>query len=290
MKIILGPASADLGRQIAQTLKAETVPVAFKNFPDGENYLRLEGQMQDDDVAIVQTTSPPQDSRLIQLALMADSARRNGAKRITAIVPYLAYARQDRVFLQGESISAETVARMLKAAGLDQLITVNVHEAKVFAHFPFPARNASAIPLLADYFVKKGYAKAFVLSPDKGAIHIAEEARKTLGGECGYLEKNRDRYTGQVRIESKTLDVKKKTVIIFDDIISSGGTIVAAAKILKELDPQRICVACVHPLLIGEAERLILKAGVEEIVGTNSVPSNVSKVSLAPLLSRELAM
>jgi len=289
MKIILGPASTNLGKQIAQTIKAETVPVAFKTFPDGENYLRLEGQMQNEDVAIVQTTSPPQDTRLIQLALMADSAKRNGAKEITAVVPYLAYARQDKIFLQGEPISAETIARMLKAAGVDQLITVNVHQDKVFSQFSFPARSVSAVPLLAEYFVKKGYTKAFALSPDKGAVHIAEDARKVLGGECGYLEKNRDRYTGQVGMESKTLDVKGKTVIIFDDIISSGGTIVAAVKIVKEMNPQQICIACVHPLLIGEAERVILQTGVKEIVGTDSVPSSVSKVSLAPILSRELA-
>lgn len=289
MKIILGPASTNLGKQIAQTLKAETVPVAFKTFPDGESYLRLEGKFKDEDVAIVQTTSPPQDTRLIQLALMADSARRNGAKKITAVVPYLAYARQDRIFLQGESISAETVACMLKAAGVDQLITVNVHQDRALSRFPFPARSVSAVHALAEYFVKKGYSKAFALSPDKGAIHIAEEAREILGGECGYLEKNRDRYTGQVHMERKTLDVKGQTVIIFDDIISSGGTIIAAANTLKELNPQRISVACVHPLLIGEAEHLILRAGVEEIVGTDSVPSSISKVSLAPLLSRELA-
>ena len=103
------------------------------------------------------------------------------------------------------------------------------------------------------------------------------------------MQKTRDRYTGQVGMERKTFDVKGKTVIVFDDIISSGGTIVAAAKILRELNPQRIFVACVHPLLIGDAERRILQAGVEEIVGTDSVPSSVSKVSLAPLISRELA-
>jgi ribose-phosphate pyrophosphokinase len=289
MKIILGPASAQLGKHIAQTLETETVPVAFKTFPDGENYVRLEGQVQNEEVAIVQTTSPPQDTRLMQLALIADSAKRNGAKKITAVVPYLAYARQDRVFLQGEAMSAETIARMLKAAGVERLITVNVHQEKVLSHFPFPAKSVSAIPLLAEYFVKKGQAKAFALSPDEGAVHIAEEARKVLGGECGYLEKSRDRYTGQVNMEKKTLAIEGKTVIIFDDIISSGGTIVAAAKILKELNPQEIYVACVHPLLIGEAEKLIRHAGVEEIVGTDSVPSSVSRVSLAPVISKELA-
>jgi ribose-phosphate pyrophosphokinase len=280
MKIVLGPASSQLGRQIALNLQAETVPVAFKTFPDGEDYVRLEGQVEGEDVAIVQTTNPPQDPKLIQLALMADSAKRNGAKRITAVVPYLAYARQDRIFLQGEPISAETIARMLKAAGVEQLITVNVHQENVLSHFPFPAKSVSAVPVLAEYFVKKGHAKAFALSPDKGAVHIAEEARNVLGGECGYLEKKRDRYSGHVSMEMKTFDVKDKTVVIFDDIISSGGTIVAAAMILKELSPKGIYVACVHPLLIGDAEK---------IVGTDSVPSSVSKVSLASLISRELA-
>jgi ribose-phosphate pyrophosphokinase len=288
MKVIVGPASILLAEQIAQTLRVEAVPVAFKVFPDGENYVRLEGKVRDEEVAIIQTTSPPQDARLIQLALIADAAKRNGAKRITAVVPYLAYARQDKAFLEGEPVSAETVARMLKAAGTESLITVNFRE-EMLSQFPFPAKNISAIPILAEYFVKRGHSKAFAVSPDKGAIRIAEEARKTLGGECGYLEKTRDRYSGLINMEAKTFDVKDKTVIIFDDIISSGGTIVAAAKILKELGPKHIYAACVHPLLIGQAEQLILQAGVEEIVGTDSVPSSASKVSLAPVISRELA-
>jgi len=289
MRIILGPASAQLGQRIAEHLKTDSVSVAFKSFPDGENYVRLESSVQDEDVAIVQTTSPPQDNRLVQLALMADAAKRNGAKKVTAVVPYLAYARQDKMFLQGEAISAEAVARMLKAAGIDRLITVNVHQEKVLSRFPFPAKNVSAIPLLAEYFVRKGHKNAFAVSPDKGAIYIAEEAGRILGGECGYLEKSRDRCTGQVSMEKKAFDVKGKTVIIFDDIISSGGTIVTAAKILRELGPKKVFVACVHPLLIGEAEKSILKAGVDEIVGTDSVMSSVSKVSVAPAISRELA-
>lgn len=289
MKIILGPASTQLGQKIAETLKIEAVNVAFKTFPDGENYVRLEGRVQDEEVAIVQTTSPPQDTRLVQLALMADAAKRNGAGKVAAVVPYLAYARQDTMFLHGEAISAQAVARMLGAAGVERLLTVNVHQEKVLTHFPFPAKSVSAVPLLAEYFIKRGLKKAFALSPDKGAIYIAEEARKVLGGECGYLEKNRDRHTGQVTFKRKAFDIRGHPVIIFDDIISSGGTIVSAANILKELKPQRICVACVHPLLIGEAEKNILNAGVDEIIGTDSVPSSVSKVSLAPILSRELA-
>jgi ribose-phosphate pyrophosphokinase len=239
-------------------------------------------------VAIVQTTSPPQDTKLIQLAFIADAAKRNGASKVTAIVPYLAYARQDKIFLQGENISIETIAHMLSVAGVDALITVNVHSANALTKFPFPSRSLSAVPLLAEHFTRRGFKKAFVLAPDKGAMGIVEEAKKVLGGECGYLEKQRDRYTGQVSVSKKAFDVRDKTVIIFDDIISTGGTIVGAARMLKELGAARVFAACVHPLLIGDAKKRILDAGVEEIVGTDSVASRVSKVSLAPLISKEL--
>jgi ribose-phosphate pyrophosphokinase len=288
MKIILGPTSKELGEKIAELLNTETVTVAFKKFPDGESYIRLEGRIQDEEATIVQTTCPPQDTAIIQLMLIADAAKRNGAKKVTAVVPYLAYSRQDKAFLQGEPISIETIARALKVAGIDNLITVNVHQENVLAKFPFPAKNLSAIPLLAEYFKQKGFTKSFALAPDKGAIHIAEEARKFLGGEYGYLEKQRDRYTGQVSVEKKTFDIKGKRVIIFDDIISTGGTIVAAAKIVKELGVEKVYVACVHPLLVGDAEKRILESGVKEIVGTDSIPSHVSKVTLAPLIRNEL--
>jgi ribose-phosphate pyrophosphokinase len=288
MKIIPGPASKQLGEKIAELLGIEAVPLVFKNYPDGESYIRLEGTVQNDEVTIVQTTSPPQDTRLIQLALIADAAKRHGATKITAVVPYLAYARQDRVFLLGEAISIEAVARMLKAAGIDGLITVNVHQARVLDKFPFPAKTISAIPLLAEYFKKKGFEKAFALAPDEGASWLVEEASIILGGECGFLEKRRDRYTGQVTMKKKAFNVHGKIVIIFDDLISTGGTIVSAAKIMKELGADKVSAACVHPLLVGDAEKRIIEAGVEEIIGTDSVPSHVSKVSLAPLISEAL--
>ena len=288
MKIVLGPASKELGEKIAKFVNAETVPVAFKTFPDGETYTRLEGEVRNEDVFIVQTTSPPQDSRLFQLAFMVDAAKRSGAKSVTAVVPYLAYVRQDKAFLQGESVSIETVARMLKAAGIDSLLTVNVRE-EVLNRFPFPSKSLSAVPLLAEHFRQHGFAEAFVLAPDEGALRIAEQARRVLGGDCGYMEKRRDRYTGRITVKrNEKFEVKGRTVIIFDDIISTGGTTTAATKIMKEQGAERVFAACVHPLMIGEAEKRILEAGAEEIVGTDSVPSRVSKVSLAPLLSDAL--
>jgi ribose-phosphate pyrophosphokinase len=288
MKVILGPASKALGEKTAELAGLETVNVTYKTFPDGEAYVRLEGSVQNEHVAIVQTTGAPQDSRLMQLAFLAGAAKQNGALKVTAVVPYLGYARQDKMFLQGEGISLETIARMLKAAGVDALVTVNVHAESALARFPFPAKTLSAIPLLAEYFVQKGYEKAFALAPDKGAMYIAEQAQAVLGGGAGHLDKKRDRYTGQTTQTGEGLDVKGQTVIIFDDIISTGGTIVGAAKILRELGAKRIFTACVHPVLVGDAERRILDAGVEEVVGTDSVSSDVGKVSLAPLIAEFL--
>jgi len=289
MKIIPGPSSTKLGNSIAEILGIETVRIAHKKFPDGESYIRFEGEVAGEEVAIVQTTGPPQDTNLIQLFILADAAKDLGAKRVIAVVPYLAYARQDKRFLPGEAISIQTIGKLLKASGIDELLTVNVHQEKILEKFEIPARNISAIGLLANYFKSRGLEGAFALAPDKGASEFAIEASKILGGGYGWLHKERDRYTGEVKTEEKTLDVSGKDAIIFDDIISTGGTTANAVKILKKQGARRIFAACVHPLMIGNAKERILQSGAEEIVGTDSVPSDVTVVSLAPLLAKALA-
>lgn len=289
MIVVPGPASQDLSRKVADILKSNIVSVIFKTFPDGESYLRLDGDVKDEEVVIVQTTGPPQDMHIMQLFLMVNAAKDLGAKKVIAAVPYLAYARQDKRFLPGEPISVETFIKLIEASGIDQFLTVNIHKEDVLKKFSIPAENLSAITLLAEHFKNKGLTEAFSLAPDKGALELAKEADKVLGGGCGWLWKERDRLTGEIRVEEKKFNIKGKDVIVFDDIISTGGTIAAAVKMLKTQGARRVYAACVHPLLVDEAQRKIMQGGAEEIVGTDCVPSSVSVVSIAPLIAEALA-
>ncbi len=289
MKVIPGPASRKLGLRLAELLGAEAVPITCKHFPDGESYVRLDGSVEGETVVIVQSTYPPQDKHLLELCLMADTAKDLGAERVVAVVPYLAYARQDKRFLSGEAVSIRTVGKLLRAAGVDKLITIDIHSDEALKALGIEAVSLSAVPLLARYLAEeKGLGGAFALAPDRGALERAEQASKILGGGFGWLHKERSRITGEVRVEEKALDISGRTVIIFDDIISTGGTIVAATEVLKKQGAARVYAACTHPLLVNDALKRILASGCDGVVGTDSVPSSVSVVPVAGLLAREL--
>ncbi len=289
MIVIPGPASGKLGEKVAQLMNSRIVAVDLKTFPDGESRMRLDGDVEREEVVIIQSTGPPQDTCLMQLFLLIDAARDLGARKIVAVVPYLAYARQDKRFLPGEAVSIETVIKLLEASGIDRFLTVNTHEEGILKQFSVPAENLSAIGLLAEHFRNEGLDRSFSLAPDQGALELAEEAEKVLNGGCGWLRKERDRYTGEISVEAKKFDVKGKDVLIFDDIISTGGTIVAATRILKKQGAKRVYAACVHPLLIGEAQSKIMKSGAEGIVGTDCVSGPVSVVSVAPVIAEALS-
>lgn len=289
MIVVPGPASYNLSNKIAENLNASIVPVNLKNFPDGEYNLRFDGELKDAEIIVVQSTGPPQDANILQLLMMIDAAKDLGAKKVTAVVPYMAFARQDKRFLPGEIVSMATVVKLVEACGADRFITVNIHSKEILKRFTIPTENLSAISMLAEHFKNRGMDGAFSLSPDEGAIGLAEEANQVLGGGCGWLSKERDRFTGEIQMEEKSFDVEDIDVIVFDDIISTGGTIAKALKILKNQGARKVYVACVHPLLIGEAEKKIIQSGAEEIVGTDSVPNSVRKVSLAPIIAEALS-
>lgn len=288
MIIVPGPASQELGRKIAKLLKLNFVSIEFKRFPDGESYIRFEGEVENEDVVIVQTTSPPQNENLVQLLLMADTAKDLKARTITAVVPYFAYARQDQRFRPGEAFSVKTIVKMFQTCGVSKIFTVNSHNPAILKTLQVPIEDLSAIPLLAEHFKNKGFDGAYSLALGKKGLATAVEADKVLKGGYGYISTQRDRITGKVTIKEKPLPVKDRDVIIFDDIISSGGTMIKAVAWARKQGARTVHAACVHPLLMGDAEDKIIQSGADSIVGTDSVPSHISVVSVAPLIAEAL--
>jgi ribose-phosphate pyrophosphokinase len=220
---------------------------------------------------------------------MADNARDMGAKSITIVSPYFAYARQDKRFMTGEAFSIKTIMKLMESCGVNKLITVNAHSPTTLKTFNVPVEDLSAVPLLAEHFRKEGLAENPVsLSLGKKALSMAVEANSVLNGGFDYISTRRDVISGNVTLEEKPLPVKNRDVVIFDDIISSGGTMAKAVKYAKSQGARKVYAACVHPLLIGDAQKRIMENGADGIVGTDSVPSPVSKVSLAPLICKAL--
>jgi len=286
--VVPGPASAELGHRVAELLKAKTVPIEFKRFPDGESRIRFEEGVENEEVLIVQTTGPPQNENLVHLLLMADNAKDMGAKSVDAVIPYFAYARQDKRFRPGEVFSVNTITRLLRACGVSRIVTVNSHNPSILGQLGLPVEDLSAIGLLANHFKELGLRNVVCLSLGKKGLSMAVEANNVLKGEYDYIPTQRDHMTGGVTVENKLLPVKNKDVVIFDDVISSGKTMIKAVQWVKEQNPGRIYVACVHPLLIGDAKESILKSGAESIVGTDTVSSTVSVVSVAPLIAEAI--
>jgi ribose-phosphate pyrophosphokinase len=286
--VVQGPSSKDLGLRVASILNVKTVEVESRIFPDGECCIRLAKNIMDEDVVIIQSTGPPQNTNLFQLFLLIDIVKDFGANSVITVVPYLAYARQDKRFRQCEALSIKTVLGLLERLGTDYLITVNIHNPNCLKFFTNRSENLSATPLLAKYFLNKGFKGAFSVAPDVGALDMIKEADSILGGGYGWLRKSRDKVTGNITFETDNLAVKGKKVIVFDDIISTGGSMASTVNILKKQGAKRVITACVHPLLVGDAKAKILSSGAEEIVGTDCVKSNISRVSVASLIAETI--
>ena len=278
MKVVGGSASVSLAKGIARELKAPFVDVAFEKhpggFPDGERYVRLLGPLAGEHVILVQTTHP--DPMIVELLLLADAIRDAGARRLTAVVPYFGYGRQDKRFLEGEPVSAKTVGKHV-AADADELLSMAVHNPDILKTFPIPARDVDGIPALGRYL--KGVEVDMLLAPDDNAIRFAKTAAAICGKPYNHLEKERiDSYT--VKITPKKLDVRGKSIAIVDDVISTGGTIGTTVRELRSQGARSVIAACVHGLFVDNAEAN-LKA-CDDVIATDTVQSPRSKVSVAP--------
>ncbi len=277
-----------LSTKLAEKLRANRIAIESKSFPDGESYLRFAGNFNDEDLVVVQSCFPQQDKRLIELLLTLNAAKELGAKRTIAVVPYLAYARQDKRFRTGEVISNVAVGKLIESVGTDLLVTVDVHNEQSLKSFKTKTINVSAIPLLAEYLKNLKLSRPYILAPDSGAATHARLVASILGTDHTYFEKHRDRITGQVVTTDRELKLEGRDVVILDDMISTGSTIANVARIVKRKRPRKIIAACTHALLIGDAEENMRKEGVMEIIGTDTVPSSLSKISVAPAVAESL--
>ena len=282
--VIAGSASKDLGKRIARRLKAPYVEAKTRVFPDGESKITFGRIPKNSVILVVQSTYPPVDTNLLQALSIISQARKVSSK-IYAIIPYMGYARQDRQFLSGEVVTMSIVARMLKSAGAKKIIVVDIHSKIALNHFKIPKENVSAIPELAKYFKKMKLKDALVVSPDMGGALRAKKFAGLLQTNFIALKKSRNRNTGKVVIQSSKVDVRGKDLILVDDIISTGGSIVKAAQFLKKQKCKRVFVACTHGLFVGDAEKKIKNAGVSRIISTNTIPRNTSKVDISGVIA-----
>ena len=276
MIIIGGNASKTVAEELAEALNVETADTILKRFPDKELYVRILDDIKGEHVVLVQTTYP--DQNIIELFLLQNAAKEAGAKKITVVIPYFGYARQDTLFKEGESISAKAIASLI-SLNADKVITVDPHKEHILDFFSTNAVSVSAVPELAKYF--KGKEINMVLAPDKGALENAKKAAKIIGCDFDYMEKTRiDGET--VEIKPKNLDAMGKNVAIIDDIISTGGTMSKSIKELKKNGARKVFVSCTHGLFAGDAIKKLTSVGCDEIISTDTIKSPYSVVKISP--------
>jgi ribose-phosphate pyrophosphokinase len=285
LMIIGGSSSQKLAANIAHKMDDELCPLESRKFPDGERYIRIKGDVEEG-VVVVQSTGYPQDENLMELFLILKTLNNMGITNIRTVIPYFGYGRQEKSFNYGEAISAEVVCQLIEFAGATEIYSINLHEQSICDLFSVPAYNLSAMPAIADY-VANNVEDPVIIAPDKGALGFAQEVASILNCESDYLEKVR-LSPEKVETKPKNLDVDGRDAVIIDDIISTGGTIVNACGILKEHQASRIVVSCVHPVLVGDALLKIFAAGADDVVGTNTLKSEVSSVSVASLVADAL--
>jgi ribose-phosphate pyrophosphokinase len=285
--ILPGSTSQSLAAALAAETGRELVPVEYDRFPDGELLASASSLPPDPGAAVVVVATTTSDAHVECLQLQ-DLAREAGADRVTTVVPYMGYARQDEAFRAGQPVSARAVARALSPA-TDRVVLVNPHEPAVADFFDVPCAVVDATPSLARA-VPGDLESPLFLSPDEGAVALAETLRDAYGrGETDYFRKHRDRDTGDVSVEPSDADVAGRDVVLVDDIVATGSTMSESVSVLRERGVGRVLAACVHPMLVGSARTRLARAGVERVVGTDTVEREVSDVSAAPVVAEALS-
>jgi len=271
LKVFSGRAHPALSGQIADYLGVRLGQATIENFPDGEVLVRLNEDVRGRDVFIVQPTCAPGNDNLMELLIFIDCARRASAERITAVVPYFGYARQDRKDVGRVPISAKLVANLITTAGTSRVLTMDLHAAQVQGFFDIPVDNLIAEPILSRHFADKDLGDLVLVSPDAGNAKCARRYANRLGGSMAIIDKQRVN-ASQTEMDRIIGDVRGKTVLMMDDMITTGGTVAEAARLCKAEGSGEVYVGATHGVLSGPAVERLSAAPIEEVVVTNSIP------------------
>jgi ribose-phosphate pyrophosphokinase len=294
LKVFSGRANIPLAQKIASCLGDTLGRITLANFPDGEISIRIEEDVRGRDIFLVQPTCPPVNENLMELLVMLDCFKRASAERITAVMPYYGYARQDRKDQGRVPITAKLVADLLTAAGADRVLAVDLHAAQIQGFFDIPVDHLHAHPVI------NGYVRTLaipprdfvVLSPDEGSVKKALTYQKKLGGSIAIVDKRRSSATETRQANLIGASLEGKTVVMFDDMISTGGTLVGAARVAKEAGATDVYACATHGVLCGGAIERLREAPFRQIVVTDTIPippgkhlPNLTVLSVAKLLA-----
>jgi ribose-phosphate pyrophosphokinase len=294
IRIFTGRANSELAGEIADYLGTNVGPMIIKNFSDGEIYVQIQESVRGDDVFIVQPLCDPNKS-LIELLIIIDAFKRASAKSITAVIPYYAYARQDRKAAGREAISAKLVADLLTTAGADRILAMDLHTGQIQGFFNILVDHIYATPILIKYLKEKEFSSDIVIvSPDAGGVERARAFAKKLNAPLAIVDKRRQAHN-IAEVENLIGDVKGKTAILIDDMIDTAGTITEGAKLLIKEGASEVYVCAAHPLFSGPALERLEKSPIKEVIVTNTLPlkphnsKKIVQLSIANLLGEAIA-
>lgn len=294
MKILSGSAHPSLARQVARELKTELVPAAIKSFPNAEKKIQISARVKNETVFIIQPTIKDKD--IIELALLADAARRKGAKKIIAVTPWFAYSPQDKVYRPGEPFSVNLMIKILETSGINRFILLDFHSEKSLLLFKQPPNHQSASQLFVDYLQKRNLVDFVVVCLDRGDWPRSKKFSSGLKKPVLVLEKTlRNRETGQVEFLGLKGQIDAKNILFFDDFVSTGQTLIKAAKFLKKEGARKIIACVTHYLPVKGLSARLAASPLDEILVTDSLPINrrqqfkkLKIISLAPLLAKSI--
>jgi ribose-phosphate pyrophosphokinase len=297
MVLVSGRAHPELAAEVAAELAVDLVPTSAYDFANGEIYVRFGESVRGCDAFVMQSHSAPINQWVMEQLIMVDALKRASAKRITVIVPFFPYARQDKKHRGREPISARLVADLFKTAGANRLIAVDLHAAQIQGFFDGPVDHLWALPLLADYVrTRVDRSRLTVVSPDAGRVRVADLWSDRLGAPLAIIHKRRDpSVPNQVKVHELVGEVEGRTCVLVDDIIDTGGTIVQAAEALKENGAADVIAASTHAVLSGPAVDRLKNSPISELIVTNTLPipeerqfPQLTTLSIAPLLARAI--